>query len=180
MEDFLKTFSKGTDFDFGATEGKHIFFSELQAATWAIIEVCKTHQNAIIVIATDNSAVFHVLRRGFSGVKAASDTLNLLKEAMRGTGNVFHPVLIPGLHNVADCPTRNSSLCAKRMILTHGHLEAAVKGGGRTLHDWSQKRQRDMDERVKVEESPIERTREDEAPAEILDEEDAFLQRDED
>ena len=79
---------------------------------------------------------------------------------------------------MADCPTRNASLCAERMVLTHGHLEAAVKGGGRTLHNWSQKRQRDMDERVRVEEAPCDRTREDEAPAEILDEKDAFLQRD--
>ena len=81
---------------------------------------------------------------------------------------------------MADCPTRSASLCGIRMVLTHGHLEAAVKGGGRTLHDWSQKRPRDMDERVRVEEAPIERTREDEAPAEILDEEDALLQGDED
>ena len=178
MEQFLKNFVKGTDYDFSTTEGKHIFFSELQAATWAIIEECKTNQNTVIVIATDNSAVFHVLRRGFSGVKAASDTLNLLKEAMLGTGNSFHPVLIPGIHNVADCPTRNADLCGKRMVLTHGHLEAAIKGGGRNLQGWSEKRPRDMDERVRVEEAPIERTREEEAPAAILDEEEAFLQRD--
>ena len=180
MEHYLKNFSKGTDYDFGATEGKHIFFSELQAATWAIIEVCKNNQNSIIVMATDNSAVFHVLRRGFSGVKEASNTLKLLKEAMLGTGNSIHPVLIPGIHNVADCPTRNADLCGKRMVLTHGHLEAAIKGGGRMLQSWSEKRPRGMDERVRVEEAPIERTREEEAPADILDEEDAFLLRDED
>ena len=178
IESWLKSFIRGEDFDFGNTEGKHIFFSELQAATWAIIEMCKTHKDVVIVIATDNSAVFHVLRRGFSGVKSASDSLKLLREAMQGTGNSFHPVLIPGVHNVADCPTRDAKLCGIRMALTHAHLEAAVQGGGLTLNGWKDKRQRDMDERVRIEEAPSERTREDEAPEDILDEEDAFLERD--
>ena len=52
------------NFDFAVAVGTNIFYSELQDAVWAIQEMCLRHKGVCIVIATDNAAVFHVLRRG--------------------------------------------------------------------------------------------------------------------
>ena len=158
------------NFDFALAVGSHIFYSELQAAVWAITEMCLRHKGVCIVIATDNSAVFYVLRRGFTGTTEGAPYMEALKLVLRGTGNHVLPVLIPGLQNVADAPTRAYEWDLERFQITWRHLVTAAQGGSRTLFDWGKKRSVNQDERMIYEE----------APSEVLDEIDAFDHRDED
>ena len=156
------------NFDFAVAVGTHIFYSELQAAVWAIQEMCLRHKGVCIVIATDNAAVFHVLRRGFTGTAEGAPYMEVLKKSLQGTGNSILPVLIPGLQNVADAPSRGFDFDLERFQITWKHLVTAAQGGSRKLFDWGKKRHVHDEERTAYEE----------APAEVLDELDAFDHRD--
>jgi len=142
----------------------HIFFKELEAATWGIETFCEVYTGVAIYLALDNSAVYYVLRRMFSGVAMASSMVERITAALKKAKNVLFPVLVPGVHNVADSPTREEPFSLERLGATWHALEAERLGGARKLHSWNEKRPRDMKERMRVEE----------APKEILDEQDAF------
>ena len=161
--------ARGINFDFADADPKvHIFYKELEAAAWALEIMCTRHTNVCIVLATDNSAVFHVLRRMFSGVHGAQVWIEKIKGVLAASGNTFLPVLVPGIQNVADAPTRDRDLEDDRMAWTWGHLNAAVNGGPKHLSGWSIKRPRTEEERVVIEE----------APQEVVDDIDAFDHRD--
>jgi len=155
---------RGANYDHRRAIVAHIFFKELEAATWGIELFCEVHMQVSIFIAVDNSAVFFVLRRLFSGVEKASEYVERITTALKKSRNHLIPVLIPGIHNVSDSPTRGEPFSYGRLEATWQALEAERKGGPRKLHSWGEKRPRDMKERVRVEE----------APEEILDEQDAF------
>ena len=75
---------------------------------------------------------------------------------------------IPGLQNVADAPSRGFDFDLERLQITWKHLVTAAQGGSRKLFDWGKKRHVHDEERTVYEE----------APAEVLDELDAFDHRD--
>ena len=158
------------NFDFAVAVESHIFYSELQAAVWAIQEMCLHHSGVCIVVATDNAAVFHVLRRGSTGTAEGAPYMEVLKHSLHGTGNSILPVLIPGLQNVADAKTRGYDFDLERYQITWRHLVTAAQGGSRKLFDWGKKRPVHTEERMAYEE----------APSEVLDELDAFDHRAED
>ena len=161
---------RGVNYDWGPAVGPHIFYKELQAAAWGIMEMCHRYKGCTIVIATDNAAVFFLLRRGFSGAILAIPHMDMIKEHLLETGNTILPLLIPGVQNVSDSPTRDMELCPDRLKATWAHMVAAASGGSRNVAGWSAKRPRDFAERVLVEE----------APEEILLEQEAFESRNDD
>ena len=163
-------FTRGKNYDWGPAVGPHIFYKELQAASWGIQEMCFRYKGVTIVIATDNSAVFYLLRRGFSGATLAVPHMEMIKEHLLAAGNTLLPLLIPGIQNVADSPTRKQELCEQRLAATWSHMRTAVSGGSRQIASWSAKRPRDAAERVLIEE----------APEEILLEQEAFETRNDD
>ena len=96
--------------------------------------------------------------------------MDMIKEHLLETGNTILPLLIPGVQNVSDSPTRDMELCPDRLKATWAHMVAAASGGSRNVAGWSAKRPRDFAERVLVEE----------APEEILLEQEAFESRNDD
>ena len=147
--------------------GSHIFYKELQGATWAIIDLCCEYPNTTIVIAVDNSALFYVLRRGFTTTEEGRPNIHLIHEVLAQTGCDLLPVLIPGDQNVSDAPSRDLPLSLVRAQATWRALYAAAFGGSRHLMNFGGKSPRDFLERRVIEE----------APEEILDELDAFDNR---
>ena len=119
-------FVRGLNFDWGLAVGPHIFYKELQAASWGIQEMCAKYTGVTIVIATDNSAVFFLLRRGFSGAVLASPHMEMIKEHLLASGNTLLPLLIPGVQNVSDSPTRDMALDADRLRATWHHMQQAI------------------------------------------------------
>ena len=137
---------RGVNYDWGPAVGPHIFYKELQAAAWGIMEMCHRYTGCTIVIATDNAAVFFLLRRGFSGAILAIPHMDMIKEHLLVTGNTILPLLIPGVQNVSDSPTRDMELCPDRLKATWAHMVAAASGGSRNVAGWSAKRPRDFAE----------------------------------
>ena len=162
--DNVEHFLRGKNFDWGLAVGPHIFYKELQAASWGIQEMCWRYSGVTIVIATDNSAVFFLLRRGFSGQLLAIPHMEMIRDHLLASGNSILPILIPGVQNFSDSPTRDMPLDVDRLRATWDHMQAAVSGGSRKVASWSLKRPRDFLERCAIEE----------APEEILAEHDAF------
>ena len=134
---------------------------------WAVEAMALRYPGKLIVLATDNSAVFFLLLRGFTGVEAAIPMLDKIKIHLAENGCKILPVLIPGLQQIADCPTREAPFEWDRLEATWRHLHAVVNGGGRMMHEWGRKRPRTTEERTRVQE----------APSEILNEADAFQSR---
>ena len=170
MEDLkrLKTAFAGTSWDVAeANPLWHIFYKELEAVVWAVEVMALRHPGKLIVLATDNSAVFYMLMRGFTGVEAAIPMLDEIKRHLSENGCQLLPVLISGSQQIADCPTRNAEFEWSRLEATWLHLHAVVNGGGRKLHEWGLKRPRTIEERTRVQE----------APDEVLMEDDAFQAR---
>ena len=170
MEDLkrLKTAFAGTSWDVAeANPLWHIFYKELEAVVWAVEVMALRHPGKLIVLATDNSAVFYMLMRGFTGVEAAIPMLDEIKRHLSENGCHLLPVLISGSQQIADCPTRNAEFEWSRLEATWLHLHAVVNGGGRKLHEWGLKRPRTIEERTRVQE----------APDEVLMEDDAFQAR---
>ena len=160
----MPQWTRGVNYDHRIAMVAHIFYKELEAATWGVEMFCEAYTQVTIYLAIDNSAVYFVLRRMFSGVPLASDYVERIIVALKKSGNALIPVLIPGVHNVSDSPTRGEPFSLERLQATWQALEAERKGGARRLHSWGEKRPRDMRERMRVEE----------APEEVLDEQDAF------
>jgi len=160
----MPSWVRGQNYDHRTAIKAHIFFKELEASTWAIEIFCDVYQNVMMYLAVDNSAVFYVLRRLFCGAPLAECYVERIKAALKKSNNGMIPILAPGKHNVADCPTRGEAFSLERLQATWCALEAERSGGARNLYDWSQKRPREMKERMGIEE----------APEEILDEQYAF------
>ena len=164
----LKTAFVGTLWDVAPADPSwHIFYKELEAVVWAVEVMALRYPGKVIVLATDNSAVFFLLLRGFTGVEAAIPMLDKIKIHLAENGCKILPVLIPGLQQIADCPTREAPFEWDRLEATWRHLHAVVNGGGRMMHEWGRKRPRTTEERTRVQE----------APSEILNEADAFQSR---
>ena len=161
-------YARGLNYDWGPAVGLHIFVKELQSSSWGIQEMCARYKNVTIVIVTDNSAVYYVLRRGFSGVDIATPHLEMINIHLLENGNVILPVLLSGTLNIGDNPTRGHDLEHARLKATHHSMMAAVRGGSLKLASWSSKRPRSIIERMRIEEAPIE----------ILEEQESFDNRD--
>jgi len=154
----------------GAAQGSHIFYSELQAATWAILDLCMLHPGSMIVLAVDNSALFYVLRRMFTSTEEGRPYVEIIQQVLEDTTCDMLPVLIPGDQNVADGPSRDQEITEARTLATWRALYAAAYGGSRHLVNFGGKHPRDALERLLHEEAPVD----------VLDELDAFDQKDED
>ena len=166
--DRLKASFVGTLWDVAPADHTwHIFYKELEAAVWAVQVMSIRYPGKLIVLATDNSAVYYLLLRGFTGVEAAIPMLDALKHHLAESGCKLLPVMISGLQQIADCPTRDAPFEWSRLEATWCHLNATVSGGGRRMHEWGSKRPRSVEERTQVEE----------APEEILNEAYAFQDR---
>ena len=164
----LQTAFVGTIWDVAVADPLwHIFYKELEAAGWAVEVMAQRYPGRLIVLATDNSAVYYLLLRGFTGVEAAIPMLDAIKHHLAENHCKLLPVMISGLQQIADCPTRDAPFEWGRLEATSHHLRAAVCGGGRSMHDWGSKRPRSVEERTRVEE----------APKEILEEAEAFEER---
>jgi len=144
--------------------GSHIFFKELQGAAWAITDLAIQNPGTTIVLAIDNSALFYVLRRGFTSTTEGRPTIQFISQLLKETGCELLPVLIPGLQNVSDAPSRDEPLDLARTQATWRALYAATYGGSRHLMNFGGKSPRDY----------LERRLAEEAPREVLDELDAF------
>ena len=146
---------RGVNYDWGPAVGYHIFIKELQSSSWGIQEMCARYKNVTIVIVTDNSTVYYVLRRGFSGVDVATPHLQMIAIHLRENGNNILPVLLSGALNIGDNPTRNNALEYDRLIATHHSMTAAVRGGSLKLSSWTLKRPRSIVERIRIEEDAV-------------------------
>ena len=154
----------------GAARGTHIFYSEFQAAAWAVTDLCSLFPGTMLVLAVDNSALFYVLRRGFTTTEEGRPYMEVIKQILRDTGCDLLPVLIPGLQNVADAPSRDEPLSMDRVLATWRALHAAAHGGSRHLVNFGGKTPRDF----------LERRLYEEAPGDVLDELDALDLREDD
>lgn len=147
--------------------GTHIFYKEFQGATWAIVEMCICSPGSTIVLALDNSALFYVLRRGFTTTIEGRPYMEMIKTIQKETNCDLLPVLIPGTQNVSDGPSRDEAVTYERTLSTWRALYAATYGGSRHLVNFGGKNPRDCIERRLCEE----------APEDVLNELDAFDMR---
>ena len=178
------SYARSFNFDVAVAVGPHIFYKELQAATWGFLEMAIRYHGAHIILATDNAAVYWVIQRMFSAIKLAAEQLEFIMDVRTLTDTDLSVILIPGLQNCADSPSRDFPFNEDRIVATRKHLEAYASGGARTSYAWVSKRHRSAIERETFEEPPSEKsfrkTFADEAPPEIQQEKEAFEDLEED
>jgi len=148
----------------GTARGTHIFYSEFQAAAWAITDLCIRFPGSLLVLGIDNSALFYVLRRMFTSTEEGRPYMDVIKTILHEANCELLPVLIPGCHNVADAPSRSETITMERTLATWRALYAAAHGGSQHLVGFGGKRPRSL----------LERLLREEAPNEVLNELDAF------
>jgi len=172
------SYVKSVSYDVAVAVGPHIFYKELQAATWGFLEMALMYFGAHIFLATDNAAVYWVLMRMFSAIRLAAVQVEFICDVITLTDTLLSPILIPGIQNCSDCPSRGFDMDQDRIDATRRHLFAMSNGAARTSFSWHSKRHRSVEEREVLEEPPdLEMPLmyfKDDAPAEILLEKAAF------
>ena len=118
---------------------RHIYFKEMEAARAAIEWACVNFPGHVVVLATDNMAVFWAIKRGYTQVKGAQDDVKRINRALNESKCELEAVLVPGKWNVADQPSRGASLCRDNEKATRRVIGEALAGKSRMLCDWAGK-----------------------------------------
>ena len=118
-------------------KARHIYFKEMEAARAAVVWACANFPGHVVVLATDNMAVFWAIKRGYTQVKGAQEDVQRINAALHEAGCDLEAVLVPGKWNVADQPTRKADLCPDNEKRTRRVIEEALTGRSRLLCDWS-------------------------------------------
>jgi hypothetical protein len=89
------------------TAAAHIFLKELLAAVITVERMLKKHPAAAtIVLACDNTAACHVLRKMYSSNEHALKMVKRIHRALSARGATLRVVSVRGVDNVADAPSR--------------------------------------------------------------------------
>ena len=120
-------------------KARHIYFKEMEAARAAVVWACANFPGHVVVLATDNMAVFWAIKRGYTQVKGAQDDVQRINAALFEAGCDLEAVLVPGKWNVADQPSRGVDLCPENERHTRRMIQEALSGKSRVLCDWSRK-----------------------------------------
>jgi len=178
--DCVDSFKQGYNYDVALAVGPHIFYKELQAATWGFVEAAVRFYGASIFLATDNAAVYWVLLRMVSGVRLAAVQLDFISQFALSTDTTLSCILIPGVQNCSDSPTRRLPFDQERIDATLRHLFSSASGGARSSLNWGTKRPQSADQRAMIEEIPNNfvppraKNFVNDAPVEIMQEREAF------
>ena len=131
-------------------KARHIYYKEMEAARAAVEWACGKFPGHVVVLATDNMAVFWAIKRGYTQVKGAQDDVRRINAALHQAGCDLEAVLVPGKWNVADQPSRGVDLCPENEKSTRRVIHEALSGKSRTeLSDWRAKLGEGRAERVK-------------------------------
>ena len=109
------------------------------SARAAVVWACANFPGHVVVLATDNMAVFWAIKRGYTQVKGAQDDVQRINAALFEAGCDLEAVLVPGKWNVADQPSRGVDLCPENERHTRRMIQEALSGKSRVLCDWSRK-----------------------------------------
>ena len=120
-------------------KARHIYFKEMEAARAAVEWACARFPGHVVVLATDNMAVFWAIKRGYTQVKGAQEDVRRINRALDGAGCELEAVLVPGKWNVADQPSRGVDMCIKNEEATRRVIREALAGKSRVLCDWDGK-----------------------------------------
>ena len=104
-----------------------------------MVWACANFPGHIVVLATDNMAVFWAIKRGYTQVKGAQEDVQRINAALFEAGCDLEAVLVPGKWNVADQPSRDADLCPENEQHTRRVIQEALSGRSRLLCDWSRK-----------------------------------------
>ena len=131
-------------------KARHIYFKEMEAARAAIEWACEKFPGHVVVLATDNMAVFWAIKRGYTQVLGAQDDVRRINAALNKGACELEAVLVPGKWNVADQPSRGVDLCPKNERSTRRVINEALSGMSRAeLCDWRTKLGESRDERAR-------------------------------
>ena len=75
---------------------RHIYFKEMEAARVAVEWACVRFPGHVVVLATDNMAVFWAKKRGYIQVKGAQEDVRRINSALEEAGCELEAVLVPG------------------------------------------------------------------------------------
>ena len=118
---------------------RHIYYKEMEAARAAVEWACLEYPGHVVVLATDNMAVFWAIKRGYTQAKGAQDDVRRINEALHKAGCDLEAVLVPGKWNVADQPSRGALLCPDNERHTRRVIQEALSGKSRLLCEWASK-----------------------------------------
>ena len=120
-------------------KARHIYFKEMEAARAAVEWACHQFPGHVVVLATDNMAVFWAIKRGYTQVKGAQEDVRRINKALHEARCELEAVLVPGKWNVADQPSRGAAICPNNELATRRVMEEALAGKSRILCEWSTK-----------------------------------------